>query len=113
MLIVEVYVVHLQPLQRSVASLAHVLGSAVHAQPSTVLSPLVAELGCEGYLIPPVGDRPANEPLIGKGPVHICGVQEGDTKLNSVVDGGYRFVVVPGAVELAHAHASQDRKSVV
>src|SRR5215203_619375 len=73
-LVVEVYVLHPQPIQRSVASLAYVLGPSVHAQPSTVLGPLVAELGCERDLIPPGGDCSANEPLVSEGPVHVGSV---------------------------------------
>src|SRR5918994_4523634 len=107
MLIVEVYVIHPEPLQRVVTGLPHVLWLAVHPEEATVLASLVAELGGEGYLLAPVSNGLADELLVGKGAVHVGGVEEGHAQFYRAVDGGYGLFLVARAVELAHSHASE------
>src|SRR5918995_3433258 len=107
MLVVEVDVIHPEPLQRVLAGLPHIIWFAVHTQEATVLASLVAELGGKSYLLTPVGYRLANELLVGEGAVHVSGVDEGHTQFYRAVDGGYGLVLVACAVELAHSHASK------
>jgi hypothetical protein len=57
----------------------------------SVLAPLVTELGGEGYPIPPVRYRLADEPLVGKGPVPVGRVEEGDANIDSPVYRSYRL----------------------
>src|SRR4028119_2304759 len=106
-LVVEVYVVHPEPLQRVVAGLPHIIRRAVHPEEASVLASLVAELCGKGYLIAPVGDGLADELLVGERAVHVGGVEEGHAQFYGAVDGCYGFVLVARAVELAHTHASE------
>ena len=57
----------------------------------SVLAPLVTELGGEVYPIPPVRYRLADEPLVGKGPVPVGRVEEGDANIDSPVYRSYRL----------------------
>ncbi len=75
-LVVEVDVVHAEPPERVVAGLADVVGPAVHAEIGAVLRALVAELGGEDHLVAAAADRPADEPLVGEGTVHVGRVEE-------------------------------------
>src|SRR5215217_7334515 len=109
MLVVEVYVLHPQTLQGGVAGLPHVLGLAAHPEPLAVLAAHVAELGGEHDLVPAVGYGFAHELLVGERAVHVRRVEEGYAQLYSAVDGGYRFLLVARAVELAHPHAPESQ----
>jgi len=106
-LVVEVYVVHAQPLQRRVARLTHVLRPAVHPLEGAVLAAHVAELGRQHDLLAPAFYRPADELLVGEGAVHVGGVQERHPELDGSADGGQRLPFVARPVELAHPHAPE------
>jgi hypothetical protein len=60
MLVVEVDVIYPETLQGIVAGLSYVLGPPVDTQPCTILRTLVAELGGEHDLIPPLRYRLAD-----------------------------------------------------
>ena len=70
----------------------------------SVLAPLVTELGGEGYPIPPVRYRLADEPLVGKGP-SMSAVSRKVTPISIA-----RWIVAidssssVGPIELAHPH---------
>ena len=67
------------------------------------------ELGRQHDLVAPVLDRPADELLVGVGPVDLGGVDEGDAEVERPVDGADRLGVVgarPG-VGGGHAHAAE------
>ena len=106
-LVVEVYVVHAETRERGVAGLSHVVGLAAHAKEAPVLAAHVAELGGEDDLVAPALYGLADELLVGERAVHVRGVEEGYAELYGAVDGGYRLVLVAGAVELAHPHAPE------
>ena len=106
-LVVEVDVVDPEPLERRVARPPHVVGPAVHADERAVRSALVAELGGQRHLVPAPGDGPAHQPLVGERSVHVGRVQEGDARVERLMDGGHRLLVVGRTVGLAHAHAPE------
>jgi len=106
-LVVEVDVVDAQSLQRRVARDTHVVRVAVDTDPGAVLPPLVAELGGDHHVVPTVRDRPADQALVGEGPVHVGRVEERAAPVERPVDHRHRLGVVGGAVELGHAHAAE------
>ena len=106
-LVVEVDVVEAEPAQRVVARLLDVLGPAVHAAVRRVVSADDAELGGQHDLVAPVGDRAADQLLVGAAAVHVGGVEEAHAQLERAVDRRDRFGVVALAVELGHPHAAQ------
>ena len=106
-LVVEVEVVDAEALEGGVAGGPHVVGRAVDADPAAVGVALVAELRGELDLVAAAGDRLADEPLVGEGPVHVRGVEEGDAEVEGAVDGVDPGLLVGGAVELRHPHAAE------
>ena len=52
-------------------------------------------------------DRSADQFFVGERAVHVGGVEQGDPEIESALDGGERFGLVPLPVELAHAHAAE------
>jgi hypothetical protein len=105
-LVVEIDVVDAEPLQRGVARAAHVLRLAIDGT-SAVSATFHRELGGDHDLVAPVGDGPADELLVRERAVHVCGVEEEATEVDSAMYHRDRFGVVVGAVELAHAHAAE------
>jgi len=83
MLVVQVDVIHAEPLERRVARLAHVVGSAVHALPAAVGAAHVAELGGEHHAIAFALDRLADQQLVGVRAVHVGRIEEGDAQLEA------------------------------
>src|SRR5688572_14161104 len=63
MLIIEVNVIDAEPLQRGITGAAHVLRTAVDADPCAVRPPLIAELGRERYVVAATANGPADETL--------------------------------------------------
>src|SRR5918995_639541 len=106
-LVVEVYALHAEPLERGLARPPDVLGPAVDTDPAPVLAPLVAELGGQDHLVAPVHDSFAHQFLVGERAVHVRRVEEGNAELYGALDRGYRLLFVPRAVELAHPHAPE------
>ena len=107
-LVVEIDVVGPQPGQRRIAGLPHVLRPAVDGARGRILGVAhVAELGGDDRLVAARPQGPAEEDLVGEGPVHVGGVEEGQAQIEGAVDGGDRLVVVTGTVELGHAHAAE------
>ena len=107
-LVVEVDVVDAEAPQRVLAARLHVVGAAVDAAHGRVVGVADdAELRRQHDLVAAVGDRPADELLVGVRPVDVGGVQQRHAELEGAVDRGDRLVVVAGAVELAHAHAAE------
>ena len=106
-LVVEVDVIDAQPGKGSVAGGPHVFGTAVDSDPASVRAALVAELGGEDDLVTPAGDSSADKHLVREGAVHVGGVQEVDTDLESPVDRCDRLLVVARPVRLAHPHAAE------
>jgi hypothetical protein len=107
-LVVEVDVVEAEPLQRRVDARPDVLRLPVDA-PAGGVGRVAhdAELGRQHHLLPPVADGPADQLLVGEGPVHVGGVEEGHAEVEGTVDCGDRLGLVGLAVELAHAHAAE------
>lgn len=74
MLVVEVYVVDAEALQRGVAGPPHVLRPAVDTDSRSILLTLDAALGGEDNFVAPAGYGLANELFVGERPIHICRV---------------------------------------
>src|SRR5215207_6295161 len=106
-LVVDVYVIHAEARERSVAGRPHVVWLTAHAAEAHVLAAHVAEIGGEHDLVAPALDGPADELLVGEGAVHVGRVEEGYAELYRPMNGGRRLVFVAVAVELAHAHAPE------
>ncbi len=107
MLVVEINHVNVEPAQRVVTRLHHVLRVTVDTEVRTVVTALVAELRGEHYFASPILDCLADEHFILEGAVHVGGVEKGHTTVERLVNCGCRLGVVALSVELAHAHASQ------
>ena len=106
-LIVEVDGVDAEPLQRSVAGLAHVLRPAVDAERLAVGVAHEPELRGHDDLRAPVADRLADEAFVGVRPVDVGGVEQGHTEVDRAMDGGDGSGTIGGAIELRHAHAAE------
>ena len=107
-LVVEVDVLDTEAPQGALAGLPDIGGAAVDGAPrgraDVELDP---ELGSQEDLLAAVGDRAADELLVGVGAVHVGGVQEVAPQLQGALDRGDRLAFVGGAVEGRHAHAAQ------
>jgi hypothetical protein len=106
-LVVEVDVVHAETLEGGVAGPTDVVGVAINSQARSVLTSFVTELGGEHDLIATRGDGSTHETLVREGSVHVGGVEEGHTRIESGVDDSDRLIVVRLSVELGHAHAPE------
>ena len=107
MLIVQVDVVHPEPLQRSVATLPDVSRVAAHAPEGAVLAAHVAELRRELHVVSPARYGLADELLVRERPVHVRRVDKGDAEVDGPLDRRDRFTLVARTVELAHPHAPE------
>ena len=105
-LVVEVDVVHVQPAERGVDRLPHVIGRAVDRSPA-VVEPPVAELRCEDHLVAPAGDRPADQLLVRALSVDVRRVEKRDPELEGPVNGRDRFRFVGRPVPGRHPHATE------
>ena len=94
MLVVQIDVLHPQPLEGGVARLADVLRPAVDAQPSTDRAAHVAELRGEHHPVAAAPDRPAHELLVGERAVHVRGVEKRDAELERALNRRDRLRVV-------------------
>jgi len=112
-LVEEVDVVRAEALQRSLDTLAHVLGRAVdRAERRKVaghrVGPDVAgELGRDHIVLAMPLDGVADEHLIGHRAVQLRGIEEVDADLERMADRRRRLVLVGRAVERRHSHAAQ------
>jgi hypothetical protein len=117
MLVVQVNVLQAEPAQRRVAGCEHVVGPPVDPARLGIVG--VAddpELGGENHLVTAIGDRAADQQLIGVRAIDVRRVEEIDAEVERVVDGGDRLALIGRAVELRHAHGAQpfgrDRQSL-
>jgi hypothetical protein len=106
-LIVKVDGVDLEPLQRGVACLAHVVGRAVDAEERPVLVADVAELRGNHALIAAALQRASEQTFVGEGAVDVCCVEEVHSDVQGAVDGGDRLAFIAAGVEIGHPHAAE------
>src|SRR5205814_10374677 len=78
MLIVDVYGVDAEALERRVARAANIIRRAVDADPRAVLVAHVAELCREHNVVAAAADGAANEALVREGSVDIRGIEKVD-----------------------------------
>jgi hypothetical protein len=102
-LVVQVDHLDAEPPQGGVAGGADVRGAALDAEERAVLAALVAELGRHDDLVTAAGDGPADELLVGEGPVHVGRVEERHAEVDGPVGGAEALGLVGRAVELRHA----------
>ncbi len=76
MQVVQVDVVDTEAGKRCVARLRHVGRIAVDPEKRSVVTPDVAELGADDHQVAAPGERLADQPLVGEGPVGVSGVEE-------------------------------------
>lgn len=105
--LVEIDHIGLEPAQRGVAGPAHVAGTAV-GHDVLVAHEQTALRGEEG-LGPASPERPADEQLVGEGPVHVGGVEQLDARVQCGVHGPHGAVtpLLRRAVGPAHRHTAQ------
>lgn len=105
--VVEVDVIDAEPLQAAVDGATDVSGAAVRLQPGPLGVVVDAELGGDEGPVAAVLQRLADQHLVGVGPVHLGGVEEGHAQLERPVDDLDGLRLVGAAVEGAHAHAAE------
>ncbi len=107
-LVVEVDALDSQPPERCLARLPHIRGAAVDRPPGRIAGfEPDAELGRQEHLLAAVGDRAADEFLVGVRPVHVGGVEEVAPEIERAVDRPQRLGLIGRAVERRHAHAAE------
>ena len=106
-LVVEIDRVDLQPLQRRVARLPHVIRRSVDAEIRAILGADVSELGRDDDRVAAAFDRASDEPLVREGAVDVRGVEEIDPELQRPMDRRDGFVLVAIGVEVGHSHAAK------
>jgi len=90
------------PNVRGVAARAQLAGGTV-----LVRAAGDAELGRQGHFVATVGEQLGDELLVLSSAVHVGGVDEGDTEVDAVVQGGQRFGVVDVAIHRGQCHRSE------
>jgi hypothetical protein len=107
MLVIKIDRFNAEAAQGPFAGLAHILGATVHAKKRAVLAPHIAEFGGEHDAIAAVPDSVPDEFLVPADPIHVGGVEEGDSELNRTMDRRDRLRLIAAAVEFRHAHAAK------
>jgi hypothetical protein len=79
----------------------------VHAEIFSLFIPDIAELGRQNHLFPPAFDGMADQLLICAAAIPVGGVEEVDVQIQSPVNGGDGFLVVPHDAEPRHADAAE------
>ena len=77
---------------------------------ATVNGVETGRLPVANVVVAPARDGAANEFLVGKGPVHIGGVEEIDAEIERTTNGREGFFVIPARVEIAHSHAAESQR---
>ena len=112
-LIEEVDMVGLEPLERAFHRLADVRRAAVEAGALLAVVEAEAELGGDGHLVAAAGERAAEQLLVLEGAIDLGGVEEGAAEFDGAMQRGDRLGFVRRAVGLAHAHAAEaDRRDL-
>ena len=108
-LVVQVDVVGVEPLQRALDGQADVLGAAVEAARAVAAVQDRAELRRDHHLVPATGERASEQFLVQVRPVHLRGVEQGDAEVDRAVDRRDRTGLVGAGtgVEGRHAHAAE------
>jgi hypothetical protein len=104
-LVVQVDVVHTEPLQGLLAALPHV--GRITAHPELAPRGDDAELGREHHLVAPTRDGAADQFLVRALAVHVRGVDQRHAQVESAVQGRDRLDVVVHPVGVAHPHAAK------
>ncbi len=106
--VVQVDGVDAEPLERCLARLAYVGCAAAYlAACGFARKPHDAELRRDCDCVAPAIDGLPDELFVGERSVHVGGVEERDAEVERAVDRCGRLGVIPGAVEIAHAHAAE------
>src|SRR6185436_17619941 len=92
---------------RRVACPANVIRRPVDSEPTAVFPTNVPELCCEHDLAAALANRPPHQPLVGKRPVDVRGVQEINSKIQRTMHRRNRLNIVALTVELGHPHAAE------
>jgi hypothetical protein len=113
-LVIEVDVAYPEPLQGLLARLLHVCGAPINA-PNRRISRRADDAKLRGQYdpVPSSPDRPSDQLLVAKRPVHVRGVEEGDTEVQRTVNRRHGFRVLAPAIELGHPHTSQAERGHV
>jgi hypothetical protein len=97
-----------EALQRVSEEVLHGFGPVVITDEGAGRISQRAELETDNRLVAPsASERPAEQALIVAGAVEVARVEQGDTGVECGVNGGGRFLLIGGAVEVGHAHQAQ------
>ena len=109
MLVVQVDVIGVEPLERALERRADVGRAAVNVPRALARVRDEAELRGQHHLVAPAFQRPPDELLVGEGTVDLGGVDEGDAQVDRPVNGPDRLGVIQviRAVGPGHAHGAK------
>src|SRR5262249_54524863 len=116
MLIEQIDGLDAQPFQRSFASPPRIGRTAVDADWPVAVE-AIGEFCRDDQAVAPSLDRATDQLLIAERTIHLGGVEEGDAKVDRLVDRANRLIVVgPAIVDIAvadHRHAADaDRRDL-
>src|SRR2546423_9896445 len=108
MLVVQIDRVYAKSLERSLACLLYIFRPTVDAALGWILGIAhVSKLGGDYDAIALSLDRSANQLLILEWAIHVRSVEHVDAELEGTMNGRSGFLLVAGAVELGHSHATE------
>ncbi|MNE33755.1 hypothetical protein D3C80_1274420 [compost metagenome] len=106
--VVEVDDIDPKPLQRAIHCGPDEFGTIVEAPVVGIFGrPRIAELGADDDLVTMSGEEGGEEFLVGADPIHVGGVEHGDTQFQRALQRCQGFGLVGLSIEFAHAHAAQ------
>ncbi len=107
-LIIEIKVIGVQPLQAGVDGLANVRRTAIDATRMRVIATDDAELAGQVDTFTLALEGTTKQGFVGVRAVHVSRIEKVDTQLDRAVQGGDGFLFVDaGGVEVRHSHAAQ------
>ena len=106
-LVIQINGLDLQALQACVAGLADVFRTSVDGPKVPGRIPHVAEFSGQNHLLPAVSNGLADHRLVAPNAIDVGRIQEIHAQVERAMDDVNRFPIVPGSVELGHAHAAQ------
>ncbi|MNI21542.1 hypothetical protein D3C73_750700 [compost metagenome] len=99
-----------QPAQTGVAGRLHIFRPAVDAEHPSIFAAHITEFSSDNHIVPAAADGPADQLFISAHTVHIRCVQKVDSEFKSPVNGAYRLLIIPAAVEIGHAHTAESKR---
>ncbi len=106
MLVVEVDLFQAEPLKTGVAGFEHILGAPVDVRVAVGI-PHVAEFRRDDVVVAAALDGPAQEFLVLAEAVEVGGIEEVDSDVGSMMQGGDALLFASGRIKPRHDHAAE------